>query len=100
MNGSSIVRPLRLSHRSNFHGRMQILPSGNPSKSWAARLDFFHALQGNVTNWIRKMERNGMTTLAAHGEDLFGSEGAKATIRAELRLDLKLNKDAGKDLSG
>jgi len=100
VNGSSIVRPLRLSHRSNFHGRMQILPSGNPSKSWAALLDFFHALQGNVTNWIRKMERNGMTTLAAHGEDLFGSEGAKATIRAELRLDLKLNKDAGKDLSG
>ena len=66
VNGSSIVRPLRLSHRSNFHGRMQILPSGNPSKSWAALLDFFHALQGNVTNWIRKMERNGMTTLAAH----------------------------------
>jgi len=35
------------------------------------------------------MERNGMNTLAAHGEDLFGSEGAKASIRVELRLDLK-----------
>ena len=44
------------------------------------------------------MERNGMNTLAAHGEDLFGSEGAKASIRAELRLDLKLNKDAWKAL--
>jgi len=32
-----------------------------------------------------------MTALAAHGDDLFGSEGAKASIRAELRLDLKLN---------
>jgi len=41
-----------------------------------------------------------MTTLAAHGEDLFGSEGAKATVRAELRLDLMLNKDAWKTLSG
>ena len=63
-------------------------------------IDFFHAVQGNVTNWICKMERNGMTTLAAHGEDLFGSEGAKATIRAELQLDLKLNMDAWKALSG
>jgi len=72
----------------------------NPGKSWAALLDFFHTLQGSVTNWIRKMERNGMTTRAAHGEDLFGSEGAKATSRAELRLDLKLNKDAWKVLSG
>jgi len=59
----------------------------NPGKSWAAVLDFFHALQGNVTNLIRKMERNGINTLSAHGEDLFGSEGAKASIRAELRLD-------------
>jgi len=74
--------------------------SSKPGKSWAVLFDFFHALQGNVTNWIRKMERNGMTTLAAHGEDLFGSEGAKATIRAEFRLDLKLNKDACKALSG
>jgi len=39
-------------------------------------------------------------TLAAHGEDLFGSEGVKASIRAELQLDLKLNKDAWKALSG
>jgi len=46
------------------------------------------------------MERIGMTTLAAHGKDLFGSEGAKATTRAELRLDLKLNTDAWKALSG
>ena len=68
--------------------------SSNPGISWAALLDFFCALQGSVTNWIRKMERNGMTTLAAHGEDLFGSEGTKATIRAELQLDLKPNKDA------
>jgi len=74
--------------------------SSNPSKSWAALLDFFHAFQGNFTNWIRKMGRNGMTTLAAHGEDLFGSEGAKATSRAELRLDLKLNTDSSKVLSG
>jgi len=56
----------------------------------------FHALQGNVTNWIRKMER----TLAAHGEDLFGSEGAKATSGAVLRLNLKLKKDAWKVLLG
>ena len=68
--------------------------SSNPGKSWAALLDFFRALQGNVTNWIRKMERNGKNTLAAHGEDLFRSEGVKDSIRAELRLDLKLNKDA------
>ena len=74
--------------------------SCNPGKSWAALLDFFHALQGNVTNWIRNMERNGMTTLAAHGEDLFGSEGAKATSGTVLRLDPKLNKDAWKVLSG
>jgi len=74
--------------------------SSNPGKSWAALLDFFHALQGNVTNWIRKMERNSINTLAAHGEDLFGSEGAKASIRVDLRLDLKLNKDAWKALSG
>jgi len=74
--------------------------SSNPGKSWAALLDFFRALQGNVTNWIRKMERNGMNTLAPHGKDLFGSEGVKASIRAELRLDLKLNKDAWKALSG
>ena len=46
------------------------------------------------------MERNGINTLAAYGEDLFGSEGAKASIRAELWLDLKLNKDARKALSG
>jgi len=46
------------------------------------------------------MERNGMNTLAAHGEDLFRSEGAKVSIRAELRLDLKLYKDAWKALSG
>ena len=39
------------------------------------------------------MERNGMNTLAGYEEDLFGSEGAKAWIRAELRLDLKINKD-------
>jgi len=44
------------------------------------------------------MERNCVNT--AHGEDLFGSEGAKASIRAELLLDLKLNKDAWKALSG
>jgi len=68
--------------------------SSNPGKSLAALLDFFHALQGNVTNWILKIERNGINTLAAHGEDLFRSEGAKASIRAELLLDLKLNKDA------
>ena len=41
-----------------------------------------------------------MNTLAAHGEDLFGSKGVKASIRAELRLDLKLDKDAWKALSG
>jgi len=46
------------------------------------------------------MERNVINTLAAHGEDLFGSEGAKASIRAELRLDLKLSRDAWKALSG
>ena len=46
------------------------------------------------------MERNGINTLAAHGEDLFGSEGAKASTRAELRLDLKLDKEAWKALSG
>ena len=46
------------------------------------------------------MERNGMNTLAVHGKDLFRSEGAKASIRVELRLDLKLNKDAWKALSG
>ena len=74
--------------------------SSNSGKSWAALLDFFCALHGNVTNWIRMMERNGINTLAAHGEDLFGSEGAKASIRAELRLDLKLNEDAWKALSG
>jgi len=74
--------------------------SSNLGKSWAALLDFFYALQGNVTKWIRKMERNGMTKIAAHGVDLFGSEGAKATTRAELRLDLKLNKDSWKALSG
>ena len=74
--------------------------SSKPGKSWAGLLDFFRALQGNVTNWIRKMERNGMNTLAAYGEDLFGSEGATASIGAELRLDLKLNKYAWKALSG
>jgi len=58
--------------------------SSNPGKSGAALLDFFHALQGNVTNWTRMMERNGMTTLVAHEEDLFGSEGAKATSRLEI----------------
>jgi len=62
------------------------LDSSNPGKSSAALLDFFHELQGNTTNRIRKMERNGMTTLANHGEDPFGSEGAKITSRAELRL--------------
>jgi len=41
-----------------------------------------------------------MITFAAHGGDLFGSEGAKATSRAELRLDLKMNKDAWKVLLG
>jgi len=41
-----------------------------------------------------------MSALVAHEEDLFGSEGAKATSRAELLLDLKLNKDAWKVLSG
>ena len=74
--------------------------SSNPGKSWAALLDIFRGLQGNVTNWIRKIKRNGMNTLAAHGEDVFGSEGAKASIRAELRLDQKVNKDAWKALSG
>jgi len=74
--------------------------SSNPGKSWAALLDFFCALLGNVTIRIRKMERNCMNTFAAHVEDLFGSEGAKASIRAELRLDLKLNEDACKALSG
>jgi len=58
--------------------------SSNPGKSWTALLDFFHALQGNVSNWIRKMERSGMNTLTTHGEDSCGSEGAKATARAEL----------------
>jgi len=42
------------------------------------------------------MEHNGMNTLAAHGDDLFGSEGVKASIRA----DLKLNMDAWKAFSG
>ena len=65
--------------------------SSNTGKSWAALLYLFHAFQGNVTNWIRKMEHSGMTTLAAHGEDLFGSDCAKATSRAEFCLDLKLN---------
>jgi len=74
--------------------------SSNPGKSWAALLEFFRALQGNVTDLIRKMEHNGMNTLSAHGDDLFGSEGAKASIRAELWLDLKLNKNAWKALSG
>jgi len=74
--------------------------SSDPGKSWAALLDFFHALLDNVTNWICKMERNGMTALAAHGEDLFGSEGSKAIIKAELRVDLKLNKDDWKALPG
>jgi hypothetical protein len=37
------------------------------------------------------MEHSGMTTLAAHGEDLFGSDCAKATSRAEFCLDQKLN---------
>jgi len=74
--------------------------SSNPGKSSAALLDFLCALQGNVTNWIRKMERSGMTKLVAHGEDLFGSEGANASIRAELRLNLQLNKDAWKALPG
>jgi len=74
--------------------------SSNPSRSWTALMDFFQALQGNVTNWIRKMELNSMYTLAAHGEDLFGPDGAHAKSREERRLDLKLNKDAWKLLSG
>jgi len=74
--------------------------SSNPSRSWTALLDFFQALQGNVTNWIHKMELNDMYTLAAHGEDLFGLEGANAKVREERRLDLKLNKDAWNLLSG
>jgi len=45
------------------------------------------------------MQHNCMNTLAAHGEDLFRSEGVKASIRAELRLDLKLNKDGTRLLS-
>ena len=45
------------------------------------------------------MERTGMYTLAAHGDDLIGSAGAKANSRAELRLDLKLTKDDWRALS-
>ena len=70
--------------------------SSNPGKSWAALLDLFRALQGNVTNWIRKIDRNGVNMLAAHGEDVFRSEGVKASIRAELRLDLKVEIPAKK----
>jgi len=45
------------------------------------------------------MERNFINTLAAHGHDLFSSDGAQATSRAELRSGLKLNKDTWKALS-
>ena len=45
------------------------------------------------------MECNGMHVLAAHGEDILGADGAKATSRAELQLGLKLNKDAWRALS-
>jgi len=62
-------------------------------------LDFHIFVEGDLTK-IGLLLADFMNTLAAHGEDLFRAEGVKASIRAELRLDLKLNKDAWKALSG
>jgi hypothetical protein len=59
----------------------EIPDSANLSRSWAL-LDFFQALQSNVTAWIKKVEHTGLRTLAVHGDDVLGSDGAKAEARA------------------
>ena len=72
------MRPLRRFHRSNFPGRTQIHPTqANPGQLFLT----FPTLS-------RAMSRIGYArwknTLAAHGEDLFGSEGVILVSRETL----------------
>ena len=66
----------------------------NPRRAWTAYWDFFTALNTNVPVWINKLRRKGLSTLAAHGEALMGSEGRVMKGRAARCEKLLANKEA------
>ena len=70
-----------------------------PRRDWSAIRDFYEALRGNIPLWIRKIERRGLSVLAAHAERLLGAEGSLAITRQNSNLKLLTNKEAWKALS-
>lgn len=54
-----------------------------PRRAWSAIRDFFEALRGNIPLWNQKIDRRGLSVLAAHADKLLGAEGSLAELQSQ-----------------
>jgi len=65
-----------------------------PRRSWPIIRAFCNALNTNISVWIHKLRKRGLSTLAAHGTSLMGCDGSYAKLREVRNEKLLLNREA------
>jgi len=65
-----------------------------PKRAWFIIRAFYDTLSTNVSIWIHKLRKKGLSTLAAHGTSLMGCDGANAKPRQVRNEKLLLNREA------
>jgi len=70
-------------------------PSSTYSRrAWSIIRAFYDAFNTNVSVWIHKLRKKGLSTLAAYGTSLMGCDGANAKLRQVGNEKLLLNREA------
>jgi len=65
-----------------------------PRRSWFIIRAFYDALSTNISVWIHKLRKRGISTLAAHGTSVIGCDGTNAKLREVRNEKLLLNQEA------
>jgi len=65
-----------------------------PRRAWSINRAFYDALSTNVSVWINKLRKKGLTNLAAHCTSLIGCDGTNAKLRQVRNEKLLLNREA------
>jgi len=65
-----------------------------PRRSWLIIRAFYDALNTNISVWIHKLRKRGLSTLAAHGTSLMGCDGTYAKLREVRNEKILLYREA------
>jgi len=63
-------------------------------RAWSIIGAFYDALSTNISVWIHKLRKRGLSTLAANGTSLTGCDGTNAKLRQVRKEKLLLDREA------